>query len=70
MQNFQHGGSGCYVVALSAATHLSRVISACALQVKAIKDEGLLVSYDIVYCCMQVVWCSMIMDATTEMGHG
>ena len=58
------------VVVLSTGIHLSRVISDCALQVKAIRDEELHISYDIVYCCMQVVWCSMIMDVTMKVGHG
>ena len=38
--------------AFSAGIRLSRVISACALQVKAIKDEELLISYDIVHCLL------------------
>ena len=58
------------VVVLSTGIHLSRVISACTLQVKSIKDEELHISYGIVYCYMQVVWCSMIMDATMKVGHG
>ena len=74
--------SGCYVCGehlittlqyffvLSTGIHLSRGISDCALQVKAIRDEELHISYDIVYCCMQVVWCSMIMDATMKVEHG
>ena len=58
------------VVVLSTGIHLSRVTSACTLQVNTIKDEELHISYDIVYCYMQVVWCSMIMDATMKVGHG